>query len=129
MILSNTVKNFTLQNERGNYMVHILFVLVAYVGVTYWLNTIRTSASLWFVWVLIIIQLSLYCSIFITSYFRFKDFKFKRSWFLVFYVCFILGRIENWELFIIPIFVSCMLLLSAKNKNISDRMQKVYDQS
>lgn len=114
------VKNEWLRMKKTEFVVNMLFVLMGYIGITFWLNSIRATANLWFVWVLIIIQFILYCLIFSTSYMRFKTCGHKRFGIIPFIILAILGRVENWELVIIPLLVVSMLIISARNKNLSN---------
>jgi len=114
------IKNEWLRIKKTEFIVNMFFVLIGYIGITFWLNSIRATANLWFVWVLIIIQFILYCLIFSTSYMRFKACGYKRFGIIPFIILAILGRVENWELVIIPLLVVSMLIISAKNKNLSD---------
>lgn len=114
------IKTEWLRMKKTEFIVNMLFVLIGYIGITFWLNSIRATANLWFVWVLIIIQFILYCLIFSTSYMRFKACGHKRFGIIPFIILAILGRVENWELVIIPLLVVSMLIISARNKNLSD---------
>lgn len=114
------VKNEWLRMKKTEFFVNMLFVLIGYIGITLWLNAIRANANLWFVWVLIIIQFVLYCLVFSTSYQRFKACGYKRFGIIPFIVFAVLGRVENWELVIIPLLVISMLIISARNKNLLD---------
>ncbi len=114
------IKKEWLMLKRNAFMFNILLIVMGYVGITLWLNAIRASASLWFVWVLIIIQFTLYCLIFSTSYLRFRECGHKKIWMIPFFILTILGRVENWELVIIPLLVVSMLAISARNNNLSE---------
>jgi hypothetical protein len=117
------IKTEILKAERNMFVFHILGTLIGYVGITLWLNAIRTTVSLWFVWILIIIQFLLYCLIFSTSYLRAKVCGLKHFGFPIFATLCVLGRVENWELIIIPLLIVIMLIFSAKNKNVSNERQ------
>lgn len=114
---SEFIKKIILQNERRIFAGKLLTIFVAYIGITLWLNSIRTNASLWFVWTLIIVQLALYCSIFYVSFYRAIICRLKYSGWII-GACFVLGRVNNWEIIILPALVVGMLILSARNKNI-----------
>jgi hypothetical protein len=127
--ISNNSKNFIkgeiLKLERNSFAIGIIINVVAYSLITLWLNSIRTTAALWFVWVLIIIQIILYVLIFVKSYNRSRVFGLKAApGVTLFTILFWLGRVNDWELLIIPLLVVIMLILSARNKNIS--MQRQY---
>lgn len=121
------IKKEILAHERNVFLSSILLISLGYVGITLWLNAIRATAQLWFVWVLIVIQLILYFSIFVVSYQRAKVYGLRRFGFALFLILAVLGRVENWELFIIPLVVLGMLVVSAKNKNVSNEMKHVLE--
>jgi len=109
-----------LKAERGQFAFIILTTLIGYVGVTFWLNAIRASWPIWIVWVLIIIQLLLYILIFSTSWGRSKVLGLNTYLgFIIFTILAVLGRIENWEIIIIPLTIIVMLVFSAVNKKVS----------
>ena len=114
------IKNEWIRMKKTEFIVNMLFVLIGYIAITLWLNAIRATANLWFVWVLIIVQFTLYCLIFSVSYQRFKAGGYKRFGIIPFIILAILGRVENWELVIIPLLVITMLIISARNKNLSN---------
>jgi len=116
------LKNEVLTMENRLFWVKIIGSSVGYLLITLWLNNIRGTASLWFVWVLIIIQFALYFSIFISGYQRSKIFGLNKNLALVIFIILtVLGRINNWELVVIPLLVIVMLILSASNKRISEK--------
>lgn len=116
------VKTLELKETDSLFRGSLTIILIGYIGITFWLNAIRTTASLWFVWILIGIQFLLYSSIFSFSYSRALVIGFnKQFWFAFFIVLAILGRINNWELFIIPLLLAVMFILSIKNKNLSEK--------
>ena len=125
--MENKTKKFLkteiLARERNVFFTSIILISLGYVGITFWLNTIRATAPITFVWVLIIIQFTLYILIFSTSYMRFKGCGYKRFGIIPFLVLAILGRVDNWELLIIPVLIITMVVISGKNKNISSEMQ------
>lgn len=108
-------QNLTPKISRNAFASSLLSTLVFYVGVTLLLNAIRTGASLWIVWPLIVIQLLLYFWIFVISSIRFKQIGYKRFNKVLFIVLAVLGRVENWEIVIIPSLIVIMLILSARN--------------
>ena len=113
-----------LKIENRSFWFRILACSIGYLVITLWLNSIRASAALWLLWLLIIIQFALYFSIFITSYFRSKVFGLNNNIALILFTALaVLGRVENWELIIIPLLIVTMLVLSARNKKISTEAQ------
>ena len=101
------------------------FLLLGYTNLyksAFWLNSIRATASLWFIWVLIIIQFALYFSIFLTSYNRSKVLGLNKNVALILFIILaVLGRVNNWELIVIPLLVIVMLMFSARNKKVSQK--------
>ena len=127
MAVSDFIIDEVLKIENRSFWFRILACSIGYLVITLWLNSIRASAALWLLWLLIIIQLTLYLSIFITSYFRSKVFGLNNNIALIIFTALaVLGRVENWELTIIPILVVTMLILSARNKKISTESQERF---
>ena len=102
-----------LKTERVAFAINFLFTLAGYVGITLWLNSIRTTAVIWFVWVLIIVQLILYFWFFSTSHLRLKSCGYKYSWIFVFILC-LLGRVNDWEIIILPLLTVVTLIISGR---------------
>ena len=118
---SDFLKNEVLKIENRMFWAKILGSSVGYLLITLWLNSIRATASLWFVWVLIIIQFALYFAIFISSYQRSKIFGLNKNLALVlFTILAVLGRVNDWELVVIPLLIVIMLTFSVRNKNVSE---------
>lgn len=118
--ISETAKNEILQIENRLFCGKIIAYSIGYLVITLWLNSIRATASLWPVWALIIIQFALYFSIFITSYKRSVVYGLNKNFALVFFtILAILGRVNDWELLIIPTLIIIMLIFSVRNKKIS----------
>jgi hypothetical protein len=125
---SDFLKKIILQNERRIFAGNILTIFVGYIGLTLWLNAIRANASPWLVWPLIIIQLTLYCLIFYVSFNRAIICRLKYSGWII-GICLVLGRVNDWEIIILPALVAGMLIFSARNKNVSpERQQLLKDQ-
>ena len=115
------IKKEVLKMERNVFIFYILASALSYAGITFWLNAIRATAPLWFVWVLIIIQFALYFSIFIISYRRATVCGLNKNLgIIIFTTLAILGRVNNWELLIIPLTIVVMLVVSTRTKNILD---------
>ena len=116
------IKKEILNNERNWFIFKILASALSYAGITFWLNSIRTTAPLWFVWFLIIIQFALYFSIFIVSYRHATVCGLNKNISIIIFTALaILGRVNDWELLIIPLTVVVMLIVAIKNKKISDK--------
>src|SRR3990172_11119807 len=96
---SDFLKNEVLKMENRLFWDKILGSSVGYLLITLWLNSIRATASLWFVWILIIIQFALYFSIFIPGYQRSKVFGLNKNLALILFIILaVLGRVNDWEL-------------------------------
>ena len=121
---SDFLKNEVLKMENRLFWDKILGSSVGYLLITLWLNSIRATASLWFVWILIIIQFALYFSIFISGYQRSKVFGLNKNLALILFIILaVLGRVNDWELVVIPLLIVVMLSFSAINKRVSDKGQ------
>jgi hypothetical protein len=130
MTASDFINNEVLKSENRLFWFRILASSIGYLAITLWLNSIRTTASLWFVWILIIIQFSLYFSIFIAGYTRSKVFGLNNNIALILFVVLAgLGRVNNWELIIIPLLVVTMLVLSTRTKRISSKAQSLFSEN
>ena len=121
---SDFLKNEVLKMENRLFWDKILGSSVGYLLITLWLNSIRATASLWFVWILIIIQFALYFSIFSSGYQRSKVFGLNKNLALILFIILaVLGRVNDWELVVIPLLIVVMLSFSAINKRVSDKGQ------
>ena len=124
------IKGEIIKMERNSFFVRIIAATIAYAGITYWLNAIRADAQLWFVWLLIIVQFALYFSIFIASYRRAIVFGFNKNIsFIIFVALAVLGRVDDWELVVIPLTVIGMLIISARAKNVSDKGKAILPET
>lgn len=118
------IKDKIFKVEHRLFLGKLLGSTLGYTLITFWLNSIRATAPLWFVWTLIIVQFSLYFLIFFTSYQRTKGFGFNNNLaFVLFVVLAVLGRVNDWELLIIPFVVLIMFVLSLRNKKVSEERQ------
>ena len=116
------IKNEVLKIERNSFIFRIIATAIGYTGITFWLNAIRTTASLWFIWILIIIQFTLYFAIFIISYQRAVVCGINKGLGIIIFASLaILGRVNDWELIIIPLTVVVMLVVSSSAKKVSDK--------
>lgn len=124
------IKNEILKLEKNGFTVNIILITLSYLLITLWLNNIRASAQLWFVWILIIIQFTLYFSIFIKSYKRAITCGLKQNTSLaIFIILAVLGRVNNWEILIIPLNILILLIFSIKTKNISDEHKSLIEKN
>jgi hypothetical protein len=126
---TNWAHNEMLKIENRLFWGKIIGYSIGYLVITLWLNSIRAFWSLWLVWPLIIIQFALYFSIFIASYQRSIVFGLNKNFaFILFFILAVLGRINDWELLVIPVLVIVMLAFSATNKKISKEKQIMFEQ-
>ena len=124
MEANDFIKDQVLKLERRSFVFRLLGSAIGYAALTFWLNSIRQSAALWFVWTLIIIQFALYFFIFFISYRRSVVFGLNNALaFIVFVALAVLGRVNDWEQVLIPALVLVMLILSARTKKVSARGQ------
>ena len=118
------IKREILKDEKANFIGRLFFVLAGYIGMTLWLNAIRQSAALWFVWPLIILQLYFFFSIFVPCLKRAKQCGYRHG-FWIFCVLAIASRVNDWELLLIPAMVVTMLVLSGRNQKVSAERQYI----
>jgi len=115
------IKNEVVGIERRMFNVRIILIALGYAIMTLGLNAIRATAPLWLVWPLIIVQFTLYFSIFISSYRRAIVCGLNKNIGLIIFTALaILARVNDWELAIIPLTVIIMIIVSMKTKNVSD---------
>ena len=119
---SDFIKSEILRSERNIFIFKLLSIVILYTIITLWLNSIRATALIWFVWFLIILQFAFYFSIFIISYNYSKVCGLNKNIGLIlFIVITLLGRINDWQLIIIPLIIVFMLIFAIKNKNLSKK--------
>ena len=122
------IKNEILITENRLFIGKIITIVISYVGITLWLNAIRATTSVWFLWTLIIIQFTLYFSIFVSCYRRSKVCGLNKNiGIFIFGILTFLGRVEDWELLIIPLLVIIMIIFSIRNKNVSKERQYILN--
>jgi len=121
----NFIRNEVLKIENRLFLGKLFSSTIGYVLTTFWLNSIRATAPIWLVWVLIIIQFALYFSIFIVSYQRSKVFRHNNVALILFVALAVLGRVNDLELLIIPLLVLSMLTLSTRAKKVSENGQRM----
>jgi phosphoglycerol transferase MdoB-like AlkP superfamily enzyme len=122
--ISPFIKDVVLRQENRQFVINLIILSVGYLIITLWLNSIRVSAPIWFVWVLIAVQLILYASIFYTSFQRAKTMGLGGTVAaMTFTALALIGRINDWEIVVIPLVVIAMIVFSARNKRISTRSQ------
>jgi hypothetical protein len=121
--VNELMKREVLRAQKNIFIFSLFLVLAGYIGTTLLLNAIRQSAVLWFVWVLIVLQLFLYFSIFVACLIRAKQCGYRYAFWL-FIILSIVGRVNNWELVLIPIMIVTMLVLSERNQKVSAEVQE-----
>ena len=120
--VNEVIKREVLRTEKNIFIFKLFLVLAGYVGTTLWLNAIRQSAAIWFVWVLIAPQLFLFISIFVVCSMRAKQCGYRYVW-LIFILLACASRVDNWELVLIPVMAVTMLVLSERNQKVSAERQ------
>ena len=120
--VNEMIEREVLRTEKNIFIFKFVLVLAGYVGMTLWLNAIRQSAAIWFVWVLIALQFFLFISIFVVCSIRAKQCGHRYQWFWLFPFL-VLSRVNNWELLVIPALVVAMLVLSERNQKVSAERQ------
>jgi hypothetical protein len=120
---SKNVIEFALKNESKYFIGSILFSSVVYLLVTLLLNSIRATAPIWLVWILIGIQFLYYYFIFASAYRRSIVYGLSSGLALVVFVILaILGRVNDWEILVIPSMLVVMILISLANKRVSNEV-------
>ena len=115
------------KNENKIFIGSILFYSVGYLIITLFINNVRTSYSLWLVWPLLIIQFVLYFYIFIAGYRRSIVMGLnKEIAFFGFIILAILGRINDWEILVIPLLMVICIIFSVRNKKLSTKSLKQF---
>jgi len=113
------IKSEILKTERRVFGGRILTTLFFYVFVSSWLSYVRETAAIWFLWILIIAQLLLYLAIFTISYRRAQTIGLKYFSLLPFIILAALGRVNDWEMVIIPGLIIVMLIISQRSKTLT----------
>jgi len=113
---TEVITNEILRGEKNFFTFRVILTVVGYIGITFWLNAIRQTAAIWFVWLLIGIQFFLFLTIFVVCSLRLRQ-CCKQTWWL--WLPLILSRIENWEVVAIPATIIVTLILSQLNRNVS----------
>ena len=116
------IKRVVLRAEKTAFIFRLFLVLAGYVGITLWLNAIRNNSAIWFVWILIALQLFLFISIFVVCFMRTQQCGHRHAFWL-FLVLAIASRVNDWELVLIPAMAVTMLVLSERNKKVSAQRQ------
>lgn len=121
-VANNIFRNEILKQERNLFLFKIFSSVILYTVITLWLNSIRATAPIWFVWLLIVIQFAFYFSIFIVSYRYSKVCGLNKNFgFVIFIILTVLGRVNDLELLIIPLLLVTMLICAIINKKLSEK--------
>ena len=121
----NFIKKEILTQERRVFVGSILVTAFAYFGISLFLNSIRATAPIMIVWLLIIIQFVFYFLIFIISYKRSKILGLKTFALPLFTLLAVLGRVNDWEIVVIPAMIIIMVIFSSRSTNISEKMSGI----
>lgn len=121
--VNELIRREVLREGKTSFIFRLSLVLAGYVGTTLWLNAIRENAALWFVWVLIVLQLFFYFSIFVACSMRARQCGHRHAFWLILVLC-IASRVNDWELVLIPAMAVTMLVLSERNQKVSAQRLK-----
>ena len=105
-----------LRAEKNLFILRMFLTVIAYVGITFWLNAVRQTVAAWLLWTLIAVQLFLFLTIFVMSSLRLRQCRLA-SWWL--WVPLALSRINDWEIVAIPATIIVMFIMSERNKHVS----------
>lgn len=75
------IRNVILRAEKNTFIVRIILTVIGYVGITFSLNTIRPTAPIWVVWIIVGVQLFLFLTFFVICSLRLRQCR-KQSWWL-----------------------------------------------
>ena len=118
--VAELIKKEVLRAEKNMFIFSLLVVAASYIGITFWINAIRQTAAIWFVWCLIGLQLFLFLTVFVVCALRLRQCR-RHSWWLWFPL--LLSRVENWEVLLIPAAAMVTLMISEVNGNVSEERQ------
>lgn len=114
--VTEVITNEIIRGEKNLFTFRVIFTVIGYVGITFWLNAIRQTAAIWFVWLLIGVQIFLFLTIFVVCSLRLQQCR-KPTWWLL--LPLVLSRINDWEIVAIPATIIVTLILSELNRNVS----------
>lgn len=109
-----------LRAEKNIFMLRVAVAAGSYLGISLWLNAIRQTVSAWVLWLLVGLQLFLFLTIFVICSLRMRQCQ-KPRWWLWFPL--LLSRINNWEVVAIPATIIVTLVLSERNKYVSQQRE------
>lgn len=105
-----------LRTEKNLFILRMFLTSVGYVGITFWLNAVRQTVAAWLLWTLIAVQWFLFLTIFVVSFLRLRQCRIASWWLLI---PLVLSRINDWEILTIPATIIVMLIISERNKHVS----------
>lgn len=104
--------------QQNIFTVTVIGAILGYAGMTLWLNAIRQTAALPFLWGLIILQLLLFLSVFVICSIRLRQCG-RHSWWI--WMPLLLSRVNDWEVFLIPATAAVVYILSELSKRRARR--------
>lgn len=115
------VEGEALKIENGLFIGKLLVSSLVYLFVSILLNNFRATAPIALVWILIGVQFLTYFGIFLMSYRRSVVMGLNKILAaIVFILLAIGGRINDWEFLILPLLIVVMIMLSSRNKKLSE---------
>ncbi len=106
-----------LQREKRVFIIKMLLAAGAYVGITLVLNAVRKEATTGLLWGSIFLQLLFYGYIFFVAAVRASECGYKVSCWLA-PVLAVLGRVEDFEVVVIPAVILASFAISAKGRTL-----------
>ena len=110
------IRNNWFRFQTNSHITNIFLLLISYVVITLWLNSIRTSTSSSLVLFLAVAEGILYLLIFLESHQHLKKYGYKVLSFTPLPL-FVIGRVGNRETFTLLINVFLILILSFRKKS------------
>ena len=118
------VHRMALRTEKTYFISQMLLTVGTYLGLTLLLNAVRGGdASVVFLWAFVIPQLLLYLYIFCLAAARASKCGYRVSWLVGFLA--ILGRVNNFEVFVIPAVVLASLVVSESSSRTRESTQTI----
>ena len=124
--IKNQFKQAQLRKEKSFFIFKTVITILIYIGLSKWHSTGRTTPGL-LAWILAISQILCYFLIFEISYKRFKELGYKKIAWMIIILAFV-GRVEDWEIIVIPSLVIVMLIFTFINNTLSLKQKEFYKQ-
>lgn len=119
--VNSFVEKEAIKIENSMFIGKMIACSIAYLVVMFLLTQFRATAPIVLLWAMIAVQFFLYFSFFVMSYKRSIIFGLNKTLALVIFVILaIAGRVETWEVAILPLVVIIMIILSVRNKKLSE---------